>query len=333
MGANPKTLSNGALIAEVKRLADASCQLESDLLVSLGEVDARRLYLEEGCPSMFAYCRDVLHFSEATAYRRVTVSRAARRYPALVAALRQGDMHLTGLEMLASKLTPKNVNELLEAAKHKTKRELQVLLADRDPQPDAPSRVRRIPDPGLPRKEALPPQAAPALERATPPAPTPEPLGHGRYRVQFTLSSEGEAALREIRALLRHQIPSGDLCGIFEQALVLLRTQVRKQRFAETDSPRPQKRPGAQSSRSIPAATQRHVWMRDDGRCTFVSKQGRRCGARDFLQFHHQDNWAWVKRHEADRIVLRCHGHNQHAARQDFGEAWMAQFSTLAGES
>jgi hypothetical protein len=145
------------------------------------------------------------------------------------------------------------------------------------------------------------------------------------------LCEEGEATLREVRALLRHQIPNGDLGEIFERALKLLHAQVRKQRFAQTDRPRTSREPKGRPSRHLPAEIRREVEKRDQGCCTYVSKDGRRCQARDFLQFHHLDNWAWSKRHSVDRIVLRCWGHNQHAARQDFGESWMARFSTRPG--
>ena len=75
-----RTLSNPDLVAYVKRLAAAGCRVEADLLEHLAEVDRRRLYLDEGCPSMFAYCTEVLHFSEAVTYNRIVVARASREY-------------------------------------------------------------------------------------------------------------------------------------------------------------------------------------------------------------------------------------------------------------
>jgi hypothetical protein len=52
--------SDSALIGEVKRLVVHERQATAALVISLAEFDARRLYLEEGCASLFAYCTQVL---------------------------------------------------------------------------------------------------------------------------------------------------------------------------------------------------------------------------------------------------------------------------------
>jgi hypothetical protein len=326
MGVNPKTLSDRQLMSEVKKRATASCHAEADLLAFLAEVDARRLYLEEACSSMFVYCVQVLNFSEDAACNRIAVARASREHPTLLAALRCGDVHLSGLRLIVSGQPGKHdVAELLEAAKHKSKREIEKLMADRKPRADAPEKLQRVP-----MLRSAPP-GSPPISAVSPSTRLPEPLGRGRFKVQFMLGEDGETRLREVRALLRHQIPNGDLGEIFARALKLLHAEARRRRFAATPTPRPPRQPKAKPNRHIPASIRREVEVRDEGRCTFVSRDGRRCGTQDFLQFHHLDNWAWVKRHCADRIVLRCWGHNQHAARQDFGEEWMAHFSTRPG--
>src|SRR5438093_12942149 len=76
-----------------------------DLLVHLGEVDERKLYLECAFPSMFEFCVGELRFSEDAAYNRIMVARAARRLPAVIEAMRSGQVHLSGLRLLAPHLT------------------------------------------------------------------------------------------------------------------------------------------------------------------------------------------------------------------------------------
>ena len=53
------------------------------------EIDRRRLYLGEGCASMFAYCTQVLHLSEGGAYNRIEAARAAREYPVILELFEQ----------------------------------------------------------------------------------------------------------------------------------------------------------------------------------------------------------------------------------------------------
>ena len=72
-------LSNRDLIGELKRLLERDAKLEAELLLFLGEVDARRLFLQEACSSMFVYCTEILGLSEACAYHRIGAARAARR--------------------------------------------------------------------------------------------------------------------------------------------------------------------------------------------------------------------------------------------------------------
>lgn len=77
-------LSNQALIAEVKRLAEGERQATAQLIASLMELDTRRLYLSEGCSSLFTYCTQVLHLSEHAAGMARATKRDSRHIPAAV---------------------------------------------------------------------------------------------------------------------------------------------------------------------------------------------------------------------------------------------------------
>ena len=73
------------LLAELSLLARRGRAVEAELLAFIGEVDSRRLFLREGCASMFRYCVEVLHFSEAAAFKRIAAARAGRKFPDLLA--------------------------------------------------------------------------------------------------------------------------------------------------------------------------------------------------------------------------------------------------------
>ena len=136
------------LLRRLAELLRQSRRVEADLVAHIGEVDARRLYAREASPSMFAYCTEVLHLSEFEAYLRITAARAARQHPVLLAMLREGSLHLTAIAKLAPHLTPENCETLLERAAHRTKREIEELIAEMAPRPDAPTVVRKLPDRG-----------------------------------------------------------------------------------------------------------------------------------------------------------------------------------------
>ncbi len=88
-------------------------RVESDLVAHIGEVEKRRLFARMAFPSMHAYCTEALHLSEAEAYRRITVARAARRDPRLLEMLRDGRLHLSGMALIVSRLTPENRDAVL----------------------------------------------------------------------------------------------------------------------------------------------------------------------------------------------------------------------------
>ncbi len=214
-----ESLPNAELLRALCQLVTKDRSVEAEILAHLGEVDARQLYLAAGCPSMFRFCTDVLHFSEATAFHRIRAARVCRTYPIVLERVRRGEIHLAGITLLAPNLTPENHTDLL-------------------------------------------------------------------------------------------------------------RDDARRKKFAETSRPRrqsttPVKTRGA--TRHIPAKIKRAVATRDAGRCAFVSRNGRRCGSAEFVEYHHINPWARSRSHSVEGIELRCRQHNQYAEDQDH--------STLSGES
>src|SRR5688572_23507875 len=67
----PTSLSDDDLLTELLRLAATERTATVQLIAVLAEVDARRLYLGQGCSSLFVYCTRVLRLSEHAAYGRI----------------------------------------------------------------------------------------------------------------------------------------------------------------------------------------------------------------------------------------------------------------------
>ncbi|HYQ17122.1 MAG TPA: hypothetical protein VEQ58_15225 [Polyangiaceae bacterium] len=134
-------LTDGEVLAGTRRLVGASNQLFADLLAHLAEVEARGIHRAKACSSLYTYCIYELRFSEDAAFRRASAARFVKAFPALFDAVASGELHLTGLLMLAPHLTPANQCEVLERAKHRTKKELAKLLREIDPLPDVPARI------------------------------------------------------------------------------------------------------------------------------------------------------------------------------------------------
>jgi hypothetical protein len=139
-------LGNEALLSEVERLVKADRALSAALLVHLGEVDARELYLARGYSSMFVYCRSALGMSEAEAYLRMRAADVGRRFPLVLERFGSGGVHLSAIKLLAPHLTEENHVQLLDRVQGMTKREIEVVVAELAPKPDIPARVRKLPE-------------------------------------------------------------------------------------------------------------------------------------------------------------------------------------------
>lgn len=321
-------ISDGALLKGLKALLLKERRIEAELLAHIAEVDARKLYADRGFDCMHRYCVEELRLSESAAYHRIHAARAARRYPAIFETVGEGKLCLSALVILAPHLTPANHQRLLDGAAGLSKRQVEELVATMFPKPAAPAYVESVAEP---RSLQLEDSAArPRPERRSAPASV-EPMRPELYKVQFTADRAFREQLDELQALLRHQVPDGDLAEIFRRAVALLLEDTKRRRFAKTGRPRAAPRQDREPSRHIPADIKRAVYERDAGRCTYVAPNGRRCGSRAFLEYHHEAPWARHRRHRANEITLRCRAHNDLAARQEYGAAFMARRSQSPG--
>jgi hypothetical protein len=218
-----------------------------------------------------------------------------------------GEIHLSAIKLLDPQLTEENHVQLLDRARGKTKREIEVLVAELAPRPDVPARLRKLPNaretavtvalslsaplaraalastaaqlisaphsgslassiglaptasqvaPAAPLVPAAPLLALalkPLASRVASAAPVSQasssqmfvlqpprarasltPLSPGRFKLQLTLGQGAHDNLEQLRELLRHQNPSGDLTSIVERALSEWLERTLKQRFAQT---------------------------------------------------------------------------------------------------
>ncbi len=152
-------LSDDELLIELRRSVVAERAVTGHVIEVLAEVDARRLYLAEGCSSLFRYCTEILHLSEHAAYGRITAARLVRRVPGVLEAMQRGDATLTTICLIGPHLTAANCCELLDAVRHKSKREVEQLVATLAPRADVPATVRKLPARAVPSRCEAPSDA------------------------------------------------------------------------------------------------------------------------------------------------------------------------------
>ncbi|MES1182191.1 MAG: hypothetical protein ABUL60_00175, partial [Myxococcales bacterium] len=135
-----------------------------------------------------------LRFSEDGAARRAGAAKLVKRFPLLLEAIANGELHLTGLLMLGPHLTAENVVDVLARAKFRTKKELAKLVRELHSLPLVPDSVEPL---GL----APPPARRPTWEQyVTSLAPAVRELPPGerpRDWVNDTLDAEQSSIASE----------------------------------------------------------------------------------------------------------------------------------------
>lgn len=260
-----KDLSDSDLLLRLTCENQKGRLMLAEILRLLAEVDRRKLYLGQGFASLFSFATGALGLSEDEAAKRMHACRAARAYPVIFELVEKGELHLTAINMLAPHLTQDNHPTVLAAARKKSKRELELLVASLSPKPDIATRLWRLPaEPAgaVPAAQGEGPQpagsGAPATTTATPgPLPTPSatpacepkmeppraskgvvaPLSPERFRLQVTLSRAGRDALLRAQELCRRDNPSGELAVVLEKALCAYVEELERKQFAKLRRP------------------------------------------------------------------------------------------------
>ncbi len=130
------SLSNEQLLARLPVLCSEERRATAEVIVYLAEVERRKLYLQEACSSLFAFCVERLGYSEQAALKRMRVARLYLELPQILDELKGGAIHLTGLFLLSGHLTGDNAESLLAEARGKTRRQLELVIARWFPRPD-----------------------------------------------------------------------------------------------------------------------------------------------------------------------------------------------------
>ena len=282
-------LADAVLLRDLASLIASDRATTASMLADLAEVEARGLHLSKAYPSLFAYCVGELRLSEDMACKRIRAARVAREFPALFPAVAGGRLSLGGVLVLAPRLTPENVDELVAAASGRSRSKIEALLAERFPQADVPTRVESVgptPELEIANKGLVtgPILSAPGrmndgvTSRVSPLAPE-------RYALQLTMGQELHDKLRHAQRLLGHVVRPGDVSAVLERALDALIERLEKRKCGAAS--RSGRRRGSKNARHVPAHVREAVWARDGGRCAFVSEAGRRCESRERLEYDH----------------------------------------------
>jgi hypothetical protein len=289
-------LSGEDLEATLLRLRKGERRLEVQVLLGLIELDRRKLFLDWGYASLFAYCVERLGYCESSAGRRIAAARAMRRFPRIEGMLLSGEARLSAVAMVAVEL--ERDESVLEEIRGKTLREVEEVLARRGKIPRRRDHVRAV--------------SATAWE------------------FRFTAGRALREKFERAKAILSTKHPEGVACEqVVEAALDEYLKRHDPTRPAASAGRAGSPRGSRRRSRAIPAAVRRAVWRRDEGRCAYRSEGGRRCGSTWNLEIDHVKLFCRGGPHREENLRLLCAPHNRREAERSLGQGWMRRFYCL----
>jgi 5-methylcytosine-specific restriction endonuclease McrA len=268
-------------------------------------------------------------------YNRAMAARVLRLFPDYRKAYEAGEVGLSVLALVQSKISEANSRVILENIRGKSKREARCFLAKVD-------RNGRVYD-----HEA-------SLE------------------ITFTLKESDLEKLEEARSVLsaRGRVPTnGELLAVALDDLLERRDPVRRAKRAEarakkkaeaveaavgasfrddkdeqgddrcpsfrndesSNAPEPSSGPSFRNDETkprtaIPQAVVHKVWRRDGRQCTYRYPDGSRCSSTLMLELDHLVPWARGGQHSVGNLRVVCRAHNQSLAEQAYGRTHMAQY-------
>lgn len=346
-------INNKELLETFSSLVLKERTTTSEVVSYIAELYKRRLYLELGYPSLFVMLTEKYFYSKSAAYRRIQSAKVALLFPIVLEYLNQGRTNLINLSLVESNITKENGEKIISDILDKSKEEVEYYLDNtfsNSKEERTQDKIRRLPVIKKESKnshsgnlnlneerekkterslEIFQPFSLPSTEAQSPVTETkeePKVEEIRRVKIEFTADEKLAKKIERAQQLLRHKYPAGKFEDIFDEALETLlekkdpERKIARMEQKETKEVKTEPKSTPQTvSRYIPQQIRREIWKRDNGRCTFQSKEGKKCNEAGMLEIDHVHPFALDGKNKVENLQLLCAPHNKWRAQKTFG--------------
>lgn len=299
---NVEKLSDQSLLQETFLLSGKERETTALLVKYLAEIERRKLFVECGFTSIFAYCTEKLKMSEGQAHRRIQAARLLNQIPRIDEKIKTGQLNLANISKMAGHFkdqkTPIQEKEkILGQIENKNARQVDQLAI------------------GLWGDEAVKPKEV------------VKPISKTQIQVSVTLDEETLGLLNELKGELLHKGVK-DLAGVIKELCKERKEQKLKERnkaltFAQNETVATSK----SISRAIPRPIRRQVFIRAQYKCehaTFVTQEAAptACGSTFGLEIDHIKPWSHGGTHDAANLRVLCQAHHSRESFKIFQGRW-----------
>jgi len=337
-------LSRTDLVINLKTLVKREKDLTLEILDHLQEVSRRKLFLEMGYSSLFAFLTEEIGYCAGTAQLRIQTLRALNTIPENRTRVTNNEISLNTLAKTQSFINNENKSlshqsapllsmedkkELFDAAKGIPAHKVEVVL--------------------LEKKQEI--EMRKAQEQGLPPPPPPKPI---TKKITLEVEDQLNRLIEEVTHLLSHSCASGALSEILKKVLPIaikeiqiskglrkrneeIKATTESTKLNHSESPIVEIKPEFKNEscsastvsrgssmkseeskitvtkRQIPTAMKRFIWQRDQGQCQYTDpKTGKKCSSKYQLEYDHVRPWSEGGNHSTGNLYLCCRAHNQY---------------------
>jgi len=283
-------------------LAKEHRRTEAKLIDQLQKADQMRLYLHRGHSSLFRYVCDELGFSESVAYNLITVARKAKEIPAIQEEIRKGELSVSKIRKVCPVIDKTNHRKWIQAAKTSTSRELETRVAAESNNHNPRASLKAVAKDYSRFSLDISDASREKLNRL-------RDILSSKKGVDCSLPDVLNFALES--ALEKHD-PIRKAERAKERYQKLKRKEIKPETKKETSSSATCPGTGLTKTRKpLPREIVHKLHVRDRGRCTYVSSEGKRCKATRWLHFHHILAIARGGKDVLENITTLCSSHHR----------------------
>lgn len=309
------------ILNDIHRLVKSERKLLKQILLSLREIEKRKIYAKMGYSSLFIFCTRELKYSEAAAQRRIDAMRAIQSIPEIAEKIERGTLSLSTVslaqrtirqEQKIANINIKQKRSIFNKVENKTKAQAEKILAKDFPQMVPPDKTKQLTENQCQIQFIADQELSDKLEKIKNlyshknVSPTYNELFHmmadqilktNKRTIKESKTVEAKKILKSEETILhkgREAPPLRSLNSEMEQK--------RKQKMARKE----------RGARYIPSITKEKVFLRDKYECQYIDpKSKRRCKSRHLLQIDHIKPISKGGNSEVSNLQLLCSTHNQ----------------------
>ena len=330
-----QSYDNRQLLSKLRNLNNRERNLKVKILFYLREIDRRKLYLELGFGSMFDFCTKHLGYSRSAACRRIRAARCMGRFPEIAVMLSSGELSISTAALASGIINPENKKEILNKVRGRSCREAEEELARLRPVKRSPEKIRTVftLKPAKTEKMESTPDAGSREKSVDVDSKSKVAADNKKqservklereFKLEFMVNDKTMKKIKKAKSLLSTRYPKGiNLELLFNELLdIYLQRNDPERRVIKNNSP--DNKSGRNSparTRHIPRRIKYEVYKRDGGRCSFVSRSGRRCNSTWNLQYDQIVPFGKGGNNSPENLRSLCARHNQLMAEKVFGK-------------